>query len=251
LQERLRLQQAIDIAREVQQNLLPQTSYTMAGVEVCGITIYCDETGGDYFDILPCAGQENRVNIITGDVVGHGLGAALLMATIRALVRCRGSQSGDSAAVMNDVNRLLCRDTIKSGNFITLFYLCIDKNRNMLEWVRCGHDPAIVYSPGNQSFAELKGKGVALGVDPSWEFEKNSLSINDKQKIIVIASDGVWDSENEQGERFGKERVKTVLAENSHLSSKQIIKAITDEITNFRKTQPLNDDITLVITKLS
>jgi len=250
LQERLRLQQAVDIAREVQQNLLPQVSYRAKEIDVSGITLYCDETGGDYFDILPDSGQEDRVNIIAGDVVGHGLGAALLMATIRALVRCRISQSGDPASIINDVNRLLCRDTAKSGNFVTLFYLIIDKAANRLEWIRCGHEQAIVYFPANQSFSELKGKGLVLGVDPSWEYEKNSLMLNDDQQIILIASDGVWDTENENGQRFGKERVKAILANNSHLSSAEIIAAITSEIDIFRRTTPLTDDVTLVITKV-
>jgi len=250
LQERLRLQQAIDIAREVQQNLLPQTSYRVEGIDTCGITIYCDETGGDYFDILPHPDQQNKVNIIAGDVVGHGLGAALLMATIRALVRCRISHSGSPVSIIEDVNRLLCRDTSRSGNFITLFYLIIDKGKNSLKWVRCGHEPAIVYSPDSHSFSELRGAGLALGVDPSWEYQENSLILNHERRIVLIGSDGVWDTENENGEMFGRERVKAVLAESSHLSSEDIIKAITDEINSFRKTKPLTDDVTLVITKV-
>lgn len=251
LQERLRLQQAVNIAREVQQNLLPQVSYTAEEIDINGITLYCDETGGDYFDILPDSGQQNRVNIIAGDVVGHGLGAALLMATIRALVRCRISQSGNPASIINDVNRLLCKDTEKSGNFVTLFYLIVDKAANRLEWIRCGHEPGIVYSPENKTFSDLKGKGLALGVDPSWEYEKNSLSLNKGLQIVLIASDGVWDTENENGERFGKDRVKTIMANNCHRSSKKIIAAITHEIDSFRDTKPLADDVTLVVTKVS
>ncbi len=251
LQERLQLQQAIDIAREVQQNLLPHTSYRAEGIDTCGITLYCDETGGDYFDILPHPVQRNKVNIIEGDVVGHGLGAALLMATIRALVRCRISQPGSPVSIIEDVNRLLCRDTSRSGNFITLFYLIVDKGKNSLKWVRCGHEPGIIYFPDNHSFSELKGKGLALGVDPSWEYQENSLTLNHEPRIILIGSDGVWDTENEKGERFGRERVKIVLAKSSHLSSEEIIKAITDKIDSFRKTKPLTDDITLVITKIS
>jgi len=250
LQERLRLQQAMNIAREVQQNLLPQSSYTAEKIDICGTTLYCDETGGDYFDLLPHPGQPNKVHIIAGDVVGHGIGAALLMATIRSLVRCRISRSGSPAAIMRDVNSLLCKDTLKSGNFITLFYLVINTTTDKLEWVRCGHDPAIVYSPANHSFSELKGKGLVLGIDPSWEYQGSSIPLDHSQQIIVIGSDGVWDTENENKERFGRERVKTVLAENSHLSSKDIIAAITDEITLFRNTKPLADDITLVITKI-
>ena len=190
------------------------------------------------------------MSIIAGDVVGHGLGAALLMATIRALVRCRISQSGNQTSIINDVNRLLCKDTAKSGNFVTLFYLIIDKSANRLEWIRCGHEPAIVYSPNNNTFSDLKGKGLALGVDLSWEYEENSLSLDNGQQIILIASDGVWDTENDKGERFGKERVKSILADNCHLSSEDIIAAITSEIDNFRSTKPLTDDVTLVITKV-
>ncbi len=251
LQERLRLQQAIDIAREVQQNLLPQASYRAEGIDTCGVTIYCDETGGDYFDILPHPLQPDKVNIIAGDVVGHGLGAALLMATIRALIRCRISQSGSPVSIIEDVNRLLCEDTSRSGNFITLFYLIVDIERNCLKWVRCGHEQAIVYAPGNRSFSELKGKGLALGVDPSWKYQENSINFHHEPQIVLIGSDGVWDTENENGEMFGRERVKRVLAKNSHLRSEEIIKAITDEINSFRKTKPLTDDITLVITKIS
>lgn len=250
LQERLRMQQAMHVAREVQQNFLPQSSYTTEGIDICGISLYCDETGGDYFDLLPDPAQQNRVHIIAGDVVGHGIGAALLMATIRALVRCRISHPGGPAAIMRDVNIILCRDTVNSGNFITLFHLVIDKMENKVEWVRCGHDPAMVYFPGSQSFSELKGKGLALGVDPSWQYLENSLPLEHEQQIILIASDGVWDTENENKERFGRERVKTVLAENSHLSSKEIIAAITEEINQFRNTKPLIDDVTLVITKI-
>ncbi|MBW2660159.1 MAG: serine/threonine-protein phosphatase, partial [Deltaproteobacteria bacterium] len=169
----------------------------------------------------------------------------------RALVQCRISMPGDSAAMMNDVNRLLCRDTVKSGNFITLFYLVIDTKNGCLQWVRCGHEPAIIYSPANHSFSEMKGKGVPLGVDPSWKFASNNLPISEKQQIILIASDGVWDCENENGENFGKERVKILLKENSHLGSKQIIEAVTDAITLFRGTRPLTDDTTLLIAKLN
>ena len=97
----------------------------------------------------------------------------------------------------------------------------------------------------------MKGKGLALGVDPSWEFQENGLKFNNEPQIVLVGSDGVWDTENENGEMFGRERVKTVLAKSSHLSSEEIINAITDEIHSFRKTKPLTDDITLVITKLS
>jgi sigma-B regulation protein RsbU (phosphoserine phosphatase) len=250
LQERLRLRHAMELAREVQQNLLPHSSFSSEHIDVCGVSLYCDETGGDYFDLLPHPRRKEAVNIIVGDVVGHGVGAALLMATIRALMRCRISLAGTPETVIGDVNRLLCKDTAESGNFITLFYLLINWKKKTLEWVRCGHDPAIIYYPETRRFSELKGGGLALGIEPDFPYKKNSISLEQIQQVILIGSDGVWETENKQGEVFGKERVKTLLAANSHLTPKQIIRKITDEIRLFRQSAPQLDDITLVIAKI-
>ncbi len=250
LQERLRLQHAMELAREVQQNLLPHSSFSSEHVDVYGVSLYCDETGGDYFDLLPHPKQKETVNIIVGDVVGHGIGAALLMATIRSLMRCRLSLPGTPETVINDVNRLLCRDTAESGNFITLFHLLVNRQKKTLDWVRCGHDPAIIYHPGTGHFSELKGRGLALGIDPDFQYEENSIPLRQAPQIILIGSDGVWEAENEQGESFGKERVKNLLASYSHLDSKEITRKITDEIKIFRQSVPQQDDITLVIAKI-
>ena len=146
LQRGVQLQKAMDIAREVQQTLLPQSTYENKGIEAGGLSVYCDETGGDYFDLIESA-PTGSLNVIVGDVVGHGIGAALLMATLSALLRARIGQPGGAAMLISDVNRQFCRNTIKSGNFSSLFYLVIDSVKQELEWVRAGHDPAIlVYS---------------------------------------------------------------------------------------------------------
>ncbi len=250
LQERLRLQHAMELAREVQQNLLPHSSFSSEHVDIYGVSLYCDETGGDYFDLLPHPQQQETVNIIVGDVVGHGISAALLMATIRALMRCRISLTGTPESVIGDVNRLLCHDTAESGNFITLFHLLVNWQEKTLEWVRCGHDPAIIYYPETKQFSELKGSGLALGIDPDFQYTGNSIPLQQTLQIILIGSDGVWEAENKQGESFGKERVKALLASHSHLEPKEISRKITDEINSFCRSAPQLDDITLVITKI-
>lgn len=132
LKERMELRQAISFASEVQRNMLPQSSYSAKGLTISGTSIYCRETGGDYFDILPDRLEPQRVSVVVGDVVGHGIGAALQMATIRALVRCRTSLPGSGAERMADINEMLCRDTTESGDFVTLFYLDIDRSAKLL-----------------------------------------------------------------------------------------------------------------------
>lgn len=251
LKQRLAMKAAINVAREVQQNLLPSKGFTTEGIVAGGVSLYCDETGGDYFDIITFPGCEQKVGVVVGDVVGHGIGAALLMTTVRALLRCRVFQAGSLDEIINDVNRLLCRDTKVSGNFVTLFYLEVDRRENTIRWVRGGHDPALVYFPGSRQFSELKGDGLALGVDENWRFKYSELVVPDEEQLILIGSDGAWEVENATGEQFGKERIRQILAAASDLQPDVILQAIIDEINLFREGTPQNDDITLVVVKTS
>lgn len=249
LKQRLAMKAAINVAREVQQNLLPSSGFTAEGIVAGGVSLYCDETGGDYFDIITFPGNAQKVGVVVGDVVGHGIGAALLMTTVRALLRCRVFQPGSLDQIINDVNRLLCRDTSISGNFITLFYLEVDRRQNTIRWVRGGHEPAMVYSPGRGEFSELRGNGLALGVDADWRFECNEMSVPVEERLILIGSDGAWEVENAAGEQFGKDRIRQILAAAGDLPPDAILKEITEKITAFRGKTPQHDDITLVVVK--
>ena len=249
LQERLQLQKAMSVAREVQQNLLPQSSYRVPGLDVSGLSVYCEETGGDYFDLLPDQHNRQRVSVVIGDVVGHGVGAALIMASIRALVRCRTSLPGSPVEVITDVNELLCRDTEESGHFVSLFYLIVDREKQLLCWVRCGHDPALIYNPRTAQFSELHGEGLVLGFDSTWQYQENTMAFTDQDLVILLGSDGLWDAESTQGEKFGRERVKWLLADNCRRSAEEITGIITAEVKQFCGNRHQGDDITLVVVK--
>lgn len=249
LQERLQLQQAMTVAREVQQNLLPQRGFAADGLEVAGVTIYCDATGGDYIDLLNPSIEKKRVTVVVGDVVGHGIGAALLMATVRALLRGRASQAGTLAERATDVNTLLCKDTSHSGNFVTLFYLEVDRIKQMIRWVRCGHECGLLYSPSKKKFIELRGEGLALGVDTEYSYKVNTRSLDQEKQLILLGSDGVWDAENPLGERFGKERVKAFIEKFHTMAAETLVDKLSKEIAHFQDGTTQNDDITLVIIK--
>jgi len=249
LQERMNLQRAMDIAREVQQNLLPQECFVTEGLEISGTTIYCDATGGDYIDLVRASHAERKATLVVGDVVGHGIGAALLMATTRALLRGRAHCQGKLEEIADDVNKILCRDTAHTGNFVTLFYLQIDRAQKIINWVRCGHEAAMLYCPGKNSFQELHGQGVALGVDPDYAYTCNSLAFPATNQVLFIGSDGVWEVQNEDGEQFGKERVKASLKAWYALPAETIITKISEQIRDFRGCNPQDDDITLAVIK--
>jgi sigma-B regulation protein RsbU (phosphoserine phosphatase) len=250
LEERNYLKYSLNVAKEVQQNLLPEESMRFYSLDVAGQSIYCDETGGDYYDFLhfPELGK-NQLGIAVGDVSGHGVGAALFMTTARAMIRSRMIQLGAPSSIITDVNRLLCMDTAQTGNFMTLFFLVFDEKRKEIRWVRAGHEPAIFYDAAKDKFAELGGKGIALGVDKNWSYKDYYRNSWGYGQLILIGTDGIWETENNQGERFGKERLRKLLRRNNHVSAAKIVRAVTDTLADFRQKAPQEDDVTLVVIK--
>ena len=249
LHQRLEMKEAIDIAREVQQSLLPKSGYCNNGISINGVSLYCDEIGGDYYDIIAFPDNDKKVAVVVGDVVGHGIGAALLMTTVRALLRSHITLNDNLGEVVSAVNRLLCEDTQEAGNFVTLFCMVIDKNTHNIKWVRAGHDAAIVYDYLRADFSELKGPGLALGVERDWQYRSNDLAISDKGHLILVGSDGAWEVENPEGQQFGKKRIRELMATNNSANTDVIVENIIQSITEFKAGKSQKDDITLTLVK--
>jgi len=247
LDEHLKMSRALGVAHEVQQSLLPDKDPTLQGFDIAGISLYCDETGGDYYDFLRV--DEDRLAVVVGDVSGHGVSSALLMATARALVMLRASMPGPSASIINDVNKHLSLDTYETGNFMTFFYCELSELSHEISWVRAGHDPAIIYDPESREFDELKGQGLALGLDYNFEYEESERLLRLNQ-IILIGTDGIWEMRNEQGEMFGKDRLKKIISDNSSVTAKEMLALIDDSLEEFRGSTQLEDDVTMVVIKV-
>ena len=187
--------------------------------------------------------------MVVGDVSGHGVSSALFMTTARAMIRSRMTQPGSPSQIITDVNRLLCMDTAQSSNFMTLFFLVFDNTKKELRWVRAGHDPAVFYDVAKDEFIELGGEGVALGINENWTYKEYEKIGWNYGNIILIGTDGIWETKNLQDEQFGKKRLQEILRRNSHRSASNIIKIITEALTDFRQKAVQEDDITAVIIK--
>ena len=249
--ERERMQQSLNLAKEVQQNLLPKSNLKVNGFDIAGKSVYCDETGGDYYDfIIIDDAAEQKIGVAIGDVSGHGIPSALLMATVRSSLRQRASLPGGTARIISDVNRQLVKDVEDSGQFMTMFFLALDTETRQLEWVRAGHDPAIIYDPGADAFKELNGSGIALGVDAEWIYEDNQKTDFSNGQIIFLSTDGIWEARNKRGEMLGKEPILNVIRQNSSSDATQIIDAIFDIVDKFVDEVKIEDDITSVIIKM-
>jgi sigma-B regulation protein RsbU (phosphoserine phosphatase) len=241
------LSQSMELARQIQRNLLPAQAPEMPGLDLSGDSHYCDQTGGDYYDVFK-TGNASLV-VVVGDVSGHGVSSALLMTTARAMIRSMSIMEPDPARRITLVNRLLFPDTSDTSDFITLFYLEFDMANRRLHWVRAGHDPALLYDPHTDQFVELTGEGMALGIEKEYDFVARSRPVGNSGEVIVIGTDGIWEAFNPQREMFGKERLCQVIRENHHRGASAIRDAVFSAVNTFAGSQQ-EDDITLAVVKL-
>lgn len=249
LRDGLKIKESLALAMEVQQALLPTTPPVVDGIEISGRSIYCDETGGDYYDFLELSDvAPDTLAIAVGDVTGHGIAAALLMTTARALLRGHAGQGGSLAQVVTHMNRHLSSDC-QAGRFMTMFYLVIDTNKRDLRWVSAGHDPAIAYNPSTDVFVELAGADIPMGLDSDWEYQEFQRSGWIDGQVLVIGTDGIWESRDPEGRMFGKTGLREIIRSNARRPCSEIAKAITDTLAKYRKGRSQEDDVTLVVIK--
>jgi sigma-B regulation protein RsbU (phosphoserine phosphatase) len=250
LEDRMQIRKSLEVAKEIQQNLLPKEIPNLSGFDIAAKSVYCDETGGDYFDFFPCEDEHCfRFGIVVGDVTGHGVGAALLMATARALIRGLVTRPDNLAECLTRVNRLLSADVRDSGRFMSLFFLMLDEGSRSISWVRAGHDPAILYNPAKDEVEELVGPGMVLGVEEDYSYQQVDKTIETEGVVILLGTDGIWEAHNPEGELFGKDRLHRIVRDNADKSAEAIQGAVLNGVSKFRGTLPQEDDITIVVIK--
>lgn len=252
LRDREQMQKSLAVAKEVQQNLLPDGVPDIEGLDIAGQSIYCDETGGDYYDFIDFDDQvKNRLAVVIGDVSGHGISAALLMASTRAFLRQRAALPGTGAEIVADVNAQFSKDVADSGSFMSMFYLTIEKDSKCVRWVRAGHDPAVLYDPEKDTIIELKGAGLALGVDERFEFVENTRENLGADQILLLGTDGIWEARNADGEMFGKEAMYEILKQHKDDDAATILAKISSALSEFQKGAAVEDDVTVIVIKVT
>lgn len=252
LEHLLETQQALDVAHEIQENLLPARSPKLPGWQISGAIRYCDQTGGDYYDYYMTACDGDPVlSVVVGDVSGHGVASALLMTTARALLRVHTECTRISASRrVSQVSNLLAQDIHGTGQFMTLFYLEIMLDSDTVRWVRAGHDPAIVYLPEQKEFTELRGKGLPLGVIERFEYEESEVDLTQQGTIILLGTDGIWEArKGGYGDLYGKDRVRELIRKHASKSAEEIRDYVLEAVEAWQKNVPNADDVTLVVIK--
>ena len=238
-------------AMEVQQNLLPNSGSVWDGLDIAGRSLFCDQTGGDYYDYFEKSDSASRtISIVAGDVSDHGLPSALLMTTARAFLRECASRPGSVSTIVGHVNRHLTHDVQASGRFMTLFYAEIDCTDRRIHWVSAGHDPALVYDPRSGEFGELGGQGgLPLGVFEDARYEEYHRELAAGQ-VLVIGTDGIWEARNKEGRMFGKLLLQQVIRDNVVRPAAEIVEKVLESLKQFLFPLDIQDDATLVVVKV-
>jgi sigma-B regulation protein RsbU (phosphoserine phosphatase) len=248
LRHRLALMDALKMAEEIQQNLLPQSAPQWQGFDVAGNSLYCDAIGGDYFDFFKI--PNGKLGVVVADAAGHGIGAAMEMTATRAFLHYGLVTFGNLAQLIRGINRHVTRDSSQTSRFVSLFFLEIDPHKKELSWIRAGHEPGLLYDPIANQFTELSGEGMALGVVADYPYGVQTLQGWSEGSVVVIATDGVHETRNPAGEMFGVQRLRQLIQQQAGDSAAAIQKAILSALNDYRGEGPQEDDLTIVVIKL-
>lgn len=249
LRDRVRMLHSLNVAMEVQRRLLPATAPKVRGLDVAGQSTYCDETGGDYYDFLVLdQASPDQVLVALGDVMGHGVAAALVMAGVRAVLRDRALAAGDLAELLGRLNRLLASDH-GGDRFMTMHLSILDAKTGTIRWVSAGHDPVIVYDPTDGTFTEVGEGDLPLGIMEDMQYREQTSALRPGQ-VLFLGTDGVWEMPDAKGGQFGKDRLREALRDLAVRPADEIAHAIRERLTSFRGDVKSVDDVTFVVVKV-
>jgi serine phosphatase RsbU (regulator of sigma subunit) len=244
--EKQKLEQSLEIARQIQQGLFPEADPEVAGFQVAGRSWPCDRTGGDYYDYLQF--PDGNLGVVVADVTGHGIGPALLMSEARAVVRALASQTSSVAEVLERANNFLAED-FEPSRFVTMFLGRLEAESASLRYSSAGHGEPMFYQAASGEFLEPESTGPPLAVIAEMDFPEGPTLRLEPGDILVVTTDGIEEAMNADREQFGRERLQKVIADRCQASASELLEAIYDETVRFMGSAPRRDDITLVVVK--
>jgi phosphoserine phosphatase RsbU/P len=243
--EKERYTKELEIAKEIQDTFLPESTPDIPGIGIAAATIPAMEIGGDFYDFIPVG--ETRWGIVMADVSGKGISAALFMALSRTLLHVSGGTASDPTAAVRQANQWIYEDG-RSSMFVTVFYGVLDPAGMRFCYVNAGHNPPLLVR--GDGVQELMGsRGIALGVVPDVSIAATTLDLRHGD-ILVLYTDGVTEAFNDQNEAFGEERLRVFVRVNREKPAREILEELVAEIRRFTGAAAQSDDITLVVVKV-
>jgi len=240
------IQHDLQVARSIQQSLLPKEEPKIAGLEIAGWNQPADDTGGDYFDweSLP----DGKLVVTVADVTGHGIGPALLAAVCHAYARSSFRVAHDLPAALENINEALTSD-LGPGRFVTFAAAVCGPDNPELEILSAGHGPLFIYLRSQDRFKEIEAQAVPFGILPFFRSDPPAQLRLHTGDLVFLATDGFFEWENDQGEQFGIQRMEEVIRASRDLGPQEIIAKLYDAVARFSNGNKQQDDLTAVIIK--
>jgi phosphoserine phosphatase RsbU/P len=239
--EKQKIEEELNIARDIQQRLLPREFPDNEIVTVHGLNIPSRQVGGDYFDVIPLGDTHLAVTI--ADVSGKGVPASLLMSSLQAGLRNLVTADADIPAMVGKINNFIHANT-SFDKFITFFYAEIDLIKGEFCYVNAGHNPPyLVHADG--SWQRLEAGGLILGMMPNMPYQSERIAFQKDDQIIMF-TDGVSEAKSVSDEDFEEERLEAIIREYHHKSLPELLDKIVTDLKSFTKGAPQSDDITMV-----
>jgi sigma-B regulation protein RsbU (phosphoserine phosphatase) len=242
--EKKRIEAQLEIARQVQLELLPDHDPNLTNFEISAYVFPTEEVSGDYYDWVRIF--EDQIGITVADAVGKGIPAALLMSFLRASLRA-GAQVGYAPHIaLAKVNNLLW-ESVEEHQFITAIYGILDSTNRTFVYSNAGHNPPILVKPGGE-YRFVEYGDLPLGMFYDIQYHQHYIRF-DKGQVMVIYTDGITEATNEAGEEFGQERLAKRILEGIELPAKELIDHIRKGVADFTDRKFLDDDGTLFIVR--
>ncbi len=248
--QRQKVEKELEIARRIQQDLLPKEAPVVKGLEIAGCSFPAAEVGGDYFDYI--VQSDRRLLVFVGDVSGKGMPAALYMSKIQGMVQMAGGLFQSPKDILVEVNRKIAGGIDKTV-FITMLAVGFDIEKKQAIIARAGHTPLFVKKNKKDPAELILPKGLGLGIATGHDFDDRIEEIAIPMlsgECFVLYSDGLTEAMNPKHEFFGQQRVRDLLDRNFQLPSKNLRNLLVSHARSFQETEEQNDDITVVVVKV-
>src|SRR5437870_2577561 len=242
--EKKRLEGQLEVAREVQLELLPASDPKLPGYDISAYNFPTEEVSGDYYDWVPI--YDDQIGIVIADVAGKGVPAALLMAFLRASLRAASHIGYAPQFSMSKVNYLLW-ESIERNQFVTAFYGILDATNRTLAYSNAGHNPPLLIDADGKTRFEERG-GVPLGMFRDSRYYEYFATIEPGQ-MLVLYTDGVTEAMNPSGEEYGGQRLVAAALQGRHLSARELIDFIHRDVIDWTDGRGAHDDVTFFIVK--
>lgn len=245
--EKQEIKNELSLAREIQQKLLPTSHPEIETLEIASFVKPCKEISGDYFDLIPIDSQ--YVVLAIGDVSGKGIPAALLSSTVQAAIRAQADYTTSPDRIVRNLNRLLITNTA-SSMFLTLFLGILNTKSGELKYINAGHPPPILISR-DREIVELAGTAPALGIVEA-EIEPERVTKMKSRELLIMYTDGIIESQNEQRKVYGRKRLldltrEVVMSKKSKdLDLTSLVDRLRQDVLDFTNSAEQADDLTLL-----